>query len=291
VAVFASSPALRAGLTALLSEDERLIVLTDDALAACESPDVILLESGASDLIGELIDDQWPRSALLFVGEPPEEALSAGDRVVGAVSVGIEGSRLSTAVQAMAAGLVVIDPELNASAQIRATPAMPPDQPDILTPRERQVLELVARGYPNKSIAYELGISEHTAKFHVGSLLTKLNAASRAEVVTNATRRRRDLALLETLGFRIRQVTETIASHAVTIAVLGLVVGIPLGVLVGRLAWSAVAHSVGIDPAADVPALLVLATVPAALFVVLVMSVYPARRVTRMRPAVALRSE
>ena len=189
VAVFASSPALRAGLTALLSEDERLVVLSDDALAAGESPDVILLESGASDLIGELIDDQWPRSALLFVGEPPEEALSAGDRVVGAVSVGIEGSRLGTAVQAMAAGLVVIDPELNASAQIRATPTMPPDQPDILTPRERQVLELVARGYPNKSIAYELGISEHTAKFHVGSLLTKLNAASRAEVVTNATRR------------------------------------------------------------------------------------------------------
>jgi len=58
-----------------------------------------------------------------------------------------------------------------------------------LTPRERQVLELVARGYPNKSIAYELRISEHTAKFHVGSLLAKLEAASRAEVVTNATRR------------------------------------------------------------------------------------------------------
>jgi len=189
VAVFASSPALRAGLTALLSEDERLIVLTDDALATGESPDVILLESGASDLIGELIDNQWPRSALLFVGEPPEEELSSEDRIVGAVSVGIEGSRLSTAVQAMAAGLVVMDPELNASAQMRATPNVPPDQPDILTPRERQVLELVARGYPNKSIAYELGISEHTAKFHVGSLLTKLNAASRAEVVTNATRR------------------------------------------------------------------------------------------------------
>jgi hypothetical protein len=110
-------------------------------------------------------------------------------------------------------------------------------------------------------------------------------------VVTNATRRRRDLALLETLGFRTRQVTGTIASHAVTIAILGLVVGIPVGILVGRLAWRAVAHGVGIDPAADVPALLVLATVPAALVVVLLMSVYPARRVARIRPAVALRSE
>lgn len=189
VAVFASSPALRAGLTALLSDDERVVVLSDDALAGGESPDVILLESGASDLIGELIDDQWPRSALLFVGEPPNEALSSGDRLIGAVSAGIEGSRLSAAVQAMAAGLVVVDPELQAAPPMRATASDPPDQPDILTPRERQVLELVARGYPNKSIAYELGISEHTAKFHVGSLLTKLDAASRAEVVTNATRR------------------------------------------------------------------------------------------------------
>ncbi|HEX3303313.1 MAG TPA: response regulator transcription factor [Thermomicrobiales bacterium] len=189
VAVFASSPALRAGLTALLSDDERVVVLSDDALAGGESPDVILLESGASDLIGELIDDQWPRSALLFVGEPPNEALSSGDRLIGAVSAGIEGSRLSAAVQAMAAGLVVVDPELQAAPPLRATASDPPDQPDILTPRERQVLELVARGYPNKSIAYELGISEHTAKFHVGSLLTKLDAASRAEVVTNATRR------------------------------------------------------------------------------------------------------
>jgi two-component system, NarL family, nitrate/nitrite response regulator NarL len=189
VAVFASSPALRAGLTALLSDDERVVVLSDDALAGGESPDVLLLESGASDLIGELIDDQWPRSALLFVGEPPNEALSSGDRLIGAVSAGIEGSRLSAAVQAMAAGLVVVDPELQAAPPLRATASDPPDQPDILTPRERQVLELVARGYPNKSIAYELGISEHTAKFHVGSLLTKLDAASRAEVVTNATRR------------------------------------------------------------------------------------------------------
>jgi DNA-binding NarL/FixJ family response regulator len=189
VAVFASSPALRAGLTALLSDDERVVVLSDDALAGGESPDVILLESGASDLIGELIDDQWPRSALLFVGEPPNEALSSGDRLIGAVSAGIEGSRLSAAVQAMAAGLVVVDPELQAAPPLRAIASDPPDQPDILTPRERQVLELVARGYPNKSIAYELGISEHTAKFHVGSLLTKLDAASRAEVVTNATRR------------------------------------------------------------------------------------------------------
>ena len=60
---------------------------------------------------------------------------------------------------------------------------------ETLTPREREVLELVAEGLPNKTIARELGISEHTAKFHVGSLLAKLQAGSRTEAVTTATRR------------------------------------------------------------------------------------------------------
>jgi two-component system, NarL family, nitrate/nitrite response regulator NarL len=59
----------------------------------------------------------------------------------------------------------------------------------MLTTREREVLQLVAEGLPNKAIARELGISEHTAKFHVGSLLGKLGAASRTEAVTLATRR------------------------------------------------------------------------------------------------------
>ena|SRR5688572_13617623 len=189
VAVFANSPALNAGLTSLLSDDERVIVLSDDDLTSGDSPDVILIESTAGDLIEDLIDNQWPRSALLFVGEPPEEALAGVDRLVGAVSSGIDAIRLVAAVQALAAGLAVVDPDLNVILPLRARERDVVDQPDILTPRERQVLELVARGYPNKSIAYELGISEHTAKFHVGSLLTKLEAASRAEVVTNATRR------------------------------------------------------------------------------------------------------
>jgi two-component system nitrate/nitrite response regulator NarL len=187
--VFAGSPALRAGLTTLLAAGPGLVVLSDDDLAIGESPDVILLDAGDTSL-AELVDEQWPRTPLLLVGEPDPEVLAGADRLVGAVSNGIDAARLSAAVQAMAAGLVVLDPELDATftGTAGATRRMP-EGPDILTPRERQVLELVARGYPNKSIAYELGISEHTAKFHVGSLLTKLEAASRTEVVTNATRR------------------------------------------------------------------------------------------------------
>lgn len=58
-----------------------------------------------------------------------------------------------------------------------------------LTKREREVLELVAEGMSNRAIAERLGNSEHTVKFHVGSLLGKLNAATRAELVAIAARR------------------------------------------------------------------------------------------------------
>lgn len=57
-----------------------------------------------------------------------------------------------------------------------------------LTPRELEALRLLAEGLPNKTIASRLGISEHTAKFHVNSILSKLGAQSRTEAVTRATR-------------------------------------------------------------------------------------------------------
>ena len=57
-----------------------------------------------------------------------------------------------------------------------------------VTPRELQVLGLMAEGMPNKTIAARLGISEHTVKFHVNALLNKLGAHSRTEAVTRATR-------------------------------------------------------------------------------------------------------
>ena len=61
------------------------------------------------------------------------------------------------------------------------------DEP--LTAREREVLQLVAEGIPNKQIAQRLRISEHTVKFHVSAIMAKLNAASRTEAVTTAARR------------------------------------------------------------------------------------------------------
>jgi DNA-binding CsgD family transcriptional regulator len=58
-----------------------------------------------------------------------------------------------------------------------------------LTPRERDVLVLMAEGASNKAIARQLGISVHTAKFHVGSLLDKLDATGRTDAVAHAARR------------------------------------------------------------------------------------------------------
>ena len=62
-------------------------------------------------------------------------------------------------------------------------------EPPVLTPRELEVLRIMAEGEANKAIAWRLGISEHTAKFHVASILTKLNAASRAEAVAIGMRK------------------------------------------------------------------------------------------------------
>jgi DNA-binding NarL/FixJ family response regulator len=59
----------------------------------------------------------------------------------------------------------------------------------VLTPREIEVLRLIADGASNKIIAHKLGISDHTAKFHVTSILSKLNAGSRTEAVTLGVRK------------------------------------------------------------------------------------------------------
>jgi DNA-binding NarL/FixJ family response regulator len=59
---------------------------------------------------------------------------------------------------------------------------------EALTPREQEVLQLLAEGLPNKTIADSLHISEHTVKFHVNAILSKLGAQSRTEAVVRATR-------------------------------------------------------------------------------------------------------
>ena len=82
---------------------------------------------------------------------------------------------------------------VSADGIVAATP-LPPDPgdtpaPETMTPREIQVLELVAEGLPNKVIAERLGISDQTVKFHIGSISGKLGASNRTDAVRRAVRR------------------------------------------------------------------------------------------------------
>jgi DNA-binding NarL/FixJ family response regulator len=85
------------------------------------------------------------------------------------------------AIHSVASGLMVFDSMLMAHAG--------EDQvPESLTPRESEVLQLLADGLGNREIASRLGISEHTIKFHIRSILGKLGAASRTEAVSRGLR-------------------------------------------------------------------------------------------------------
>ena len=105
---------------------------------------------------------------------------------------------LQAAVYAVAQGLLVGAPQLLASLLSRK-PNKPFDRngaaADLLTSRELQILQLVALGLANKQIAQQLAISEHTVKFHISSIFTKLGVASRTEAVRSGFAARFDHAI------------------------------------------------------------------------------------------------
>ena len=110
-------------------------------------------------------------------------------------------------------------------------------------------------------------------------------------VVSAVGRRRRDIAVLKTLGFRRRQVYETIGTQASVFGIVGLVLGIPVGVIVGRTAWDVVSGRTGLASYPAVPVLAVIAFAVVTLLLVNLVAVLPARRAARVLPAVVLRSE
>ena len=110
-------------------------------------------------------------------------------------------------------------------------------------------------------------------------------------LVSSLRRRRRELAVLKTLGFTRRQVRATVAWQASTVAAVGLVIGIPLGLLVGAFVWRRVAEELGVSPDPAWPVLGIALLVVGALVAVNLIAAVPARRSARTRPAVVLRSE
>ncbi|HET7034384.1 MAG TPA: response regulator transcription factor [Thermomicrobiaceae bacterium] len=201
VLVAAPYPTLRAGLRAVIAGEAGLALAgqadnPEGLLAETErtAPGVVLLDPG-DDAAHWL--DLLPVSAPLL---PPLVLLAAtAEAAAGALPSGVRGlllrdanpEEIVAALLAVAAGLAVLDPRVVEllSEQMpapRAEPAEPAGT--ALSGREREVLDLIAQGLPNKAIAIELGISEHTVKFHVGSILSKLGAASRAEALARAAR-------------------------------------------------------------------------------------------------------
>jgi two-component system, NarL family, nitrate/nitrite response regulator NarL len=197
VVVAAGYPAVRAGLVTLLRQSEDINASeAQPGLIETTSvaPDAIVIDVGSTDESAiDALSDAFPAAPLVFVGGDPAAdgpGLSAG--AVAYLPPDADAATLAAAVRGVALGLTVVDPALIVAAGVHfhSRSSIDPSPPgETLTTREREVLALVAAGLPNKTIARELGISEHTAKFHVGSLLAKLGAASRTEAVTIATRR------------------------------------------------------------------------------------------------------
>ena len=97
--------------------------------------------------------------------------------------------------------------------------------------------------------------------------------------------------LLRALGFRRRDVRNSIVWQSLTIATVGVVVGIPLGVLIGRASWTLTADNVGVPVEHVLPVAALLATVPVVVFVALAAAWLPARRAARLHPTKILRNE
>jgi two-component system nitrate/nitrite response regulator NarL len=182
----------RVGLRAV-AEAAGLMVIADrtpeeiDADAA-DAVDTVVFDLGESALhLDRLraIAAQRPTLAVLWSEEQARDALAAGAQ--GVLRRERIDDRLGSAVRAVADGLLVVDETL-AEAVLRPPAAATPDLVEPLTARELQVLQLVAEGLTNRRIGARLGISEHTAKFHVNAILGKLGARSRGEAVAQAAR-------------------------------------------------------------------------------------------------------
>ena len=122
-----------------------------------------------------------------IVHDAAEADVVVGER--NAPSREITAAQIAAAVHVAAAGLLVMPAE-DGPAFLPPSPRSSPSEPmaEALTAREMDVIEMLAEGLSNKMIAHRLSISDHTAKFHVNSILAKLNAGTRTEAVTRGIR-------------------------------------------------------------------------------------------------------
>jgi two-component system nitrate/nitrite response regulator NarL len=196
VLIVANDPLARTGLASLLANQPGLTVVgqvagDSDLHQALDvyRPDVVLWDmlspATAVERLVDFRDEGRPVVALI-----PEEVAAADVWGAGARGVLLREASpdsMAAALWSAAEGLAVFDPAF--VPPFNASRTQSSDRlAEELTPREREVLESLAQGHSNKEIARQLGISEHTVKFHVNSILGKLNVQSRTEAVVRATR-------------------------------------------------------------------------------------------------------
>lgn len=191
---------VRSGLesTLLLFDDIELVAQAgsgEAAVRACEEaqPDVVLMDLVMPGMSGteatREILTRCPAARVLALTSFSDEELIEGALRAGAIGYltkNISGAQLATAIRGASAGVPTLAPE--AAAVLMHAVATPDVLGKDLTPRERQVLALVAEGLNNSEIADRLVISLSTAKRHVSSVITKLGASSRTEAATMAVR-------------------------------------------------------------------------------------------------------
>jgi len=204
VFIIATSALARAGLQSLVAAREVEVVGSAQSFESLAGQwldvdaDVVLVEvsgqqfeSMIDSLAASQLASETAIAVLLDRSEPGSSAraLRAGVRAV--LPSDISSEQLVAALEAIVTGLVVMHPAEIAAAFPTAEPASHPlaELAEPLTPREREVLQMLASGLGNKEIAARLVISEHTVKFHVASILGKLGAGTRTEAVSLGIRR------------------------------------------------------------------------------------------------------
>ena len=183
VLVAAASLVARAGLRSLVEQTPECAVvgsagskdLVERALNL--HPDVVLWQVAPDEDAAPALHALDRQPVVLLTASPAWDLIRAGAR--GALPLETSEAQIAIAIQAATADLIVLTPEST------TTPAPVACN---LTARETEVLRMIAEGLANKEIAWRLGISEHTVKFHVSALLGKLGAATRAEAISAGIR-------------------------------------------------------------------------------------------------------
>ena len=204
VIIGSSSAAVRATLASVVTENPVFQVIGCFSVAkafarlADLQPDVILLDVGspldeAMSIVLESLDELSGATLVILTDDVEKflvaDLLRSGVRAI--LPREAKPEEILAALQASVAGLVAMYPDAVDSLLLTDAENQPElDSSDqILTPREIEVLRMIAEGMGNKEIASKLGISDHTVKFHISSTFAKLGASNRAEAVTLGIRR------------------------------------------------------------------------------------------------------